>query len=61
MAFSKSRTQKAVDNSRKSASKLRSKAANATGAKRAALLKDAKDYENEANRLVGLYRKEGVR
>lgn len=61
MSFSQSRTQDAVNRSRQSASNARKAAANATGGKRASLLKDAKDYEKEANRLVKLYRKEGVR
>lgn len=61
MGFSKARTQKAVDNSRKTASKLRKEAAKSTGPKRASLLKDAADYDREANRLVRLYSSEGVK
>lgn len=61
MAFSKSRTQGAVNRSRKAAKDARKAAGKSTGAKRAALLSDAATYEQEANRLVRLYAKEGVR
>lgn len=57
----KSRTQGAIDRSRKAAKKARKIAANSTGTKRAAYLKEAADYEAAAAHYVRTCKDLGVK
>lgn len=57
----KKRTQKAIDDSRAAAKKARKIAAQSSGAKRVAYLKDAADYENSAAHYVRTCKDLGVK